>query len=245
MSRTYDIPKTRLRLSRKSSTRTPFPVVTVVAVVALVSLIPFAYLLVVSLLPVSPGGAVGGLWQELFASQSVARYMANSAIVSISSTVLVIFLSCLAGFGFAKLSYRGSGIAYALVVAAISVPSVSIILPNFLNLARLGGIDSYWAPIVLYTGGSVPVATILTTSYFRSLPAEVVESAVLDGASYWRGFTSVVVAMALPAMVTVGVLRFLGAWNDLLIGLLFFPDPALRTITVGVAALQTVRGSNM
>jgi multiple sugar transport system permease protein len=245
MSRTHESPMAVEPLRHKNPTRTPFPVVTIVAFVALASLIPFAYLLIVSLRPASPGGSLGGLWRQLFASESVLKYMTNSAIVSLTSTVLVIFLSCLAGFGFAKLSYPGSKLAFAVVVAAISVPSVSIILPNYLNLARLGGVNSYWAPVLLYVVGGIPFATILMTSYFRSIPDEVVESAVLDGAPYWRVFSSVMAPMAVPAMVTVGVLSFLGAWNDLLIGLLFLPDPSMRTISVGVAALEGVRASNI
>jgi ABC-type glycerol-3-phosphate transport system permease component len=181
----------------------------------------------------------------LFEQVPVGLYMLNSAIVTLSATAIAVVLSCMAGFGFAKLRYPGSRLAFALVVAAISVPGATIILPNYLNLAQLGGIGAYWAPTLLYAVGALPFSTILTTNFFRSLPDELVESAVIDGATYRQIFRSIMVPMAVPALVTVGVLAFLGSWNDLLIGLLFLPDPAMRTISVGVAALQGVRVSNL
>ena len=104
---------------------------------------------------------------------------------------------------------------------------------------------TYWAPIVLYAAGSLPFATVLATSFFRALPDELVEGAVVDGASYPRVFRSIILPIAVPAIVTIGVLAFLGAWNDLLVGVLFLPDPDMRTISVGVAALQGVRVSNL
>jgi multiple sugar transport system permease protein/raffinose/stachyose/melibiose transport system permease protein len=171
--------------------------------------------------------------------------MLNSALIALCTTALVVTFSGMAGFGFGKLGYRGSSAAYGLVVAAISVPVASTILPNYLNFARVGGVGAYWGPIVMYTAGSLSFSTILMTSYFRSLPDELVESAVVDGASYVRIFRSIMVRMSLPALVTVGVLSFLGVWNDLLVALLFLPNPAMRTISVGVAALSGVHSVNL
>lgn len=235
---------TATRRRRRGPTRhvTAF---TIVGIVALVSMIPFGYLLAMSLIPASAGAAVGSLWRQLFAQVPVLQYMLNSAIVSIGATAIVILISTMAGFGFAKLRYPGSSVGYGLVIAALAVPGATTILPNYLNLAHLGGINSYWAPILLYTAAGIPFAAILSTSYFAELPDEVVESAVMDGAGYGRIFGSIMAPMALPAMATTGVLTFLGAWNDLLIGLLFLPDPALRTINVGVSALTSLHLSNI
>lgn len=218
---------------------------TIVGLVALASMIPFGYLIAVSFTPASSGAAIGSLWPELFAQVPVLQYMLNSAIVSIGATVIVILISTMAGFGFAKLRYPGSSIGYGLVLAALAVPGAATILPNYLNLAHIGGINTYWAPILLYTAGGIPFAAILSTAYFAELPDEVVESAVMDGAGYGRIFGSIMAPMAVPAMATIGVLTFLGAWNDLLVGLLFLPDPALRTINVGVSALESLRLSNI
>lgn len=215
----------------------------VVAVAAAASLVPFGYLLAVSLQPSARDG--GSLWAELFNSVPIWQYMLNSAIVSIGSTAIVVIVSCLAGFGFAKLPYPGSKLAFLAVVGAISVPVATTILPNYLNLAGIGGVGSYWGPILMYAAGATPFSTILMTNFYRSLPDELVEGGIVDGAGYGRVFTSIMVPMSLPALATTGVLAFLGAWNDLLIGLLLLPDPEMRTVSVGVATLESVRSSNL
>lgn len=214
-----------------------------VVLVALASLVPFGFLVITSLRPSSDGAS--SLWSELFSSVPIGQYMMNSLIVSLGAAGVVLVVTSLAGFGFAKLPYPGSKVAFALVVAAISVPVATTILPNYLNLSHFGGVGSYWGPILMYAAGSTPFSTILMTNFFRSLPDELIEASVMDGASYLKVFMSVMVPLARPALATTGVLAFLGAWNDLLIGLLFLPDPQMRTISVGVASLEGVRSSNL
>ncbi len=215
----------------------------VVAVAAAASLFPFAYLAITSLLPI--GGPIGTLWTRLFIEVPVATYMLNSAIVSLGSTAVVLVVSCMAGFGLAKLPFVGSRSVFLLMVASLTVPGATIIIPNYFNFAALDGIGTYWAPIFMYAAAGVPFAVVLMTNFYHGLPDELVESAIVDGASYWQVFALIMVRLATPALMTVGVLTFLGSWNDLLVGLLFLPDPAMRTISVGIAALQGVRATNI
>ena len=224
--------------------RTSIPAFLVVLVATLLSLAPFAFLVVTSFEPM-PGEGVGSLWTHLFAQVPVVTYMLNSAIVSIGSTILVLIASCMAGFGFSKLPFPGSRVMFVLLVGSISVPLATIVITNYFNFALVGGIATYWGPIVMYAALGTPFATVLMTNFFRSLPDELVESAIVDGANYWQVFTMIMDRLATPALMTVGVLSFLGSWNDLLIGLLFLPDPGMRTISVGVAALQGVRSTNI
>jgi multiple sugar transport system permease protein len=216
----------------------------VVAIVAAASTAPFLYLVVISLLPSETGGT-GALWMRLFQTIPVTTYLLNSALVSGSATIIVLIASCMAGFGFSKLRYSGSTGIFLAIVACISVPLATTIIPNYFNFARAGGVGTYWGPIVMYAGGATPFATVLMTNFFRGIPDDLVESAVVDGASYRQVFTLIMVRLATPALMTVGVLCFLGTWNDLLVGLLFLPDPGTRTISVGVAALQGVRETNI
>ena len=221
-----------------------WPTTLVVFAIAAVSMFPFAFLLIRSL-AVHRDMGVGGLWLVIFDRMPVLLYSMNSAIVSLGATVIVLVTSSMAGFAFAKLGFRFSGLAYTLIIAAISVPLASTILPNYLNIAKLGGIGTYWGPILMYAALATPFSVVLMTSFFRALPDELMESAVVDGASYWQIYVLIMVRMAGPALVTVGVLCFLGSWNDLLIGLLLLPDPSMRTISVGVATLQGVRATAM
>ncbi len=214
----------------------------VVLLVAAMSLFPFAFLLIRSLAPQGDLG-FGGLWLVIFDRMPVLLYSMNSAIVSIGATVIVLAVSSMAGFSFAKLDFPFAGLTYTLIIAAISIPLATVILPNYLNFARMGGVGTYWGPILIYAALATPFSVVLMTSFFRALPDELMESAVVDGASYWQIYTLIMMRMAGPALVTVGVLCFLGTWNDLLVGLLMLPDPQMRTISVGVATLQGVRAT--
>ncbi|WP_163541970.1 carbohydrate ABC transporter permease [Occultella kanbiaonis] len=232
-----------LRRRRRVATR-GWGKFTMIGLAALASVVPFGYLAVISMQAPS-GGQPGDLWTTLFREVPVVTYLRNSTIVSLGATITTVVFSTMAGFGFAKLRFRGSHLVFALLVISIGVPGVATILPNYLNIARLGGVGTYWAPILLYAAGSLPFATVLSASFFRALPDELIESGVLDGAGFPRLFAGILVPLAVPVAVTVGVLAFLGAWNDLLIGVLLLPDPEMRTISVGVAALQGVRVSNI
>jgi ABC-type glycerol-3-phosphate transport system permease component len=211
--------------------------------IALASLAPFLFLVAASFRPTINGGP-GSLWVQLTSQMPVLTYMLNSAMVSIGTAVLVLLVSSMAGYGFAKLGYAGRDTLFVLLIASISIPMATTILPNYLNFAKIGAINTLWGPILLYAAGATPFATVLMASYFRGIPDEIMESAVVDGANYRQIYTSIMVRMAGPAFVTVGVLVFLGAWNDLLIGMLFLPNIGMRTISVGVAALQNARASD-
>lgn len=223
------------------STRTALLVV-VIAVLA--SLYPFASLIVTSLLP-PLNGTFGQNWAKLFNEIPVAGYMLNSAIVAGGAMLLVAVVSTMAGYGFAKLPFPGSVPILAVIITALAVPQATTIIANYFNFAKVGLIGSYWGPILMYAAGATPFSTILMTNFFRSLPDELVESAVLDGASYLEVFIWIMAPLAAPAVTTVSVLCFLGAWNDLLVGLLFLPDAGMRTISVGVATLQGVRSQGL
>lgn len=216
----------------------------VVWCVAGASIFPFAFLLFSSLTAHQDLG-FGGLWLVIFQRMPVLKYSLNSGIVSLGATIIVLVVSSMAGFSFAKLGFRFSSICYTAMIAAISVPLATVILPNYINFAKLGGIGTYWGPILMYAALATPFSVVLMTSFFQALPDELMESAVVDGASYWQIYTLIMMRMAGSALVTIGVLCFLGTWNDLLIGLLMLPDPEMRTISVGVATLKGVRATAM
>jgi|SRR5664280_271205 len=214
-----------------------------VSLVAIISATPFVFLIVVSL---SPGteDAFGSSWVELFQSLPIARQTLNSLIVAGCTTMIVVAVSSLAGFGFSKLVFRGSRLIFVGIIAMIAVPTATTILPNYINFSNIGGVGAYWGPIVMYAGVSVPFATILMTAFYSSLPDELIEGGLMDGATYLQTFLRIVLPLAAPAMITVGILAFLGAWNDLLVGLLFLPDVDMRTISVGIGSLAGLRVSN-
>ena len=184
-------------------------------------------------------------WAQLFQELPVLRQLFNSTLICAIAIVIILAVSATAGFSFAKLTFRASGFLFLAIVAAMMVPLQSIIIPEYVNLARFGLVNSYAGAIVVYAAIGTPFATFLMTAYYRGISEELIEAAVLDGLGYWRTFLKVALPLSGPAMVTVAVLQFIQIWDDLLVGLLFLQNPQQRTITVGLAALSSGRTTSV
>ncbi|MEA9983942.1 carbohydrate ABC transporter permease [Subtercola sp. RTI3] len=161
--------------------------------------------------------------------------------VSVIAILVILSIATLAAFGFAKLSFTGSQPIMATIIVLMLVPGQTFIITEYFNFSHLGLIGNIPAVGVLYGVTQIPFATFILTNFFRAIPDELVEAAIIDGASYPRVFWSIFLPLARPAMVTVGVLAFIGVWNDLLIALLFLPTPGSRTLSVVMAGAQDTR----
>jgi len=184
-------------------------------------------------------------WAVLFDAIPVVQQLINSTIVTAGAVALIVAVSTTAGFAFAKLGFRGSSVVLLLVLSGMMIPLQSIIIPEFVLISQLGLVNQFQGAIVVYAALGAPFATYLMTTYYRGLPTELVEASIMDGASYWQIFRKVMLPLSLPAITTVAVLQVIQIWGDLLIGLLFLQTPAVRTITVGLATLQTSRMVNV
>ncbi|MDA8238405.1 MAG: carbohydrate ABC transporter permease [Chloroflexi bacterium] len=217
----------------------------ILSVAVVVMLFPFAYMLLTSFRSYDQFLAGSGFsldsWQGLFDELPVVQQMINSAIVTGSSVALILFASTTAGYAFAKLRFPVAPLLFVGILAGMMIPVQSIIIPEFVNIANAGLINQYPGPILVYAALGIPFGTYLMTTYFRGVPTELVEASLMDGASYRQIFIGVMVPLAVPAIVTVAVLQFIQIWGDLLIGLLFLNQPDVRTITVGLATLQSAR----
>jgi ABC-type glycerol-3-phosphate transport system permease component len=176
-------------------------------------------------------------WHDLFAALPIGREMVNSTLITLSSIGVILAVSTAGGYALGTLRYRLSGLVFLIVVSSMMVPMQSMIIPEYINLARLGFINHYSGAIAVYAALGAPFATFLMTTYFRRLPEDVIEAALIDGLGYGTVFFRIMLPLAVPAIVTVAVLQFIQIWDDLLVGLLFLQTPAHRTITVG---LQTI-----
>jgi ABC-type glycerol-3-phosphate transport system permease component len=215
------------------------------AVVAVVMLYPFFYMLVNSFKTEAQYQLGSGFslasWRELFASQPILRELGNSLLVSVAAVLIILLISTAAGFAFAKIRYRARALVFVLVVAAMFVPLPSIVIPEYIDISRLGVLGTYWGAIVVYAALGIPFSIFLMTTYFRSVPDDLIEAASIDGVSNLNMWWRLGVPLARPAIFTVAVLQFIQIWNDLLVGLLFLQNPTDRTVTVGIALLQSGR----
>ena len=220
-------------------------ILAILSLVGIVMLFPFAYMVVVSLR--SPDQYLSGegfsldSWTALFDQLPAMQQMVNSAIVTLSSVALIVVVSTMAGFAFAKLRFPLAPLLFVGILAGMMIPVQSIIIPEYVNIANVGLINQFPGPILVYAALGIPFATFLMTTYFRGIPDEIIEASLVDGASYGQIYRTIMMPLAIPAVVTVAVLQFIQIWGDLLIGLLFLQYPEVRTITVGLATLQSSR----
>jgi multiple sugar transport system permease protein/raffinose/stachyose/melibiose transport system permease protein len=183
-------------------------------------------------------------WHDLFAALPIGHEMLNSTLITIASIAVILAVSTTGGYALGTLRYRLSGLVFLIVLASMMVPVQSMIIPEYINLAHLGWINHYYGAIAVYSALGAPFATFLMTTYFRRLPEDVIEAALIDGEGYGTVFFRIMLPLAVPAIVTVAVLQFIQIWDDLLVGLLFLQTPAHRTITVGLETIPAQHFQN-
>jgi multiple sugar transport system permease protein len=164
------------------------------------------------------------------------RWLMNSFIVSIGTTLGVLLLSSLAGYGFARLDFPFRRTLFFLVLLGLAIPQQAVILPQHRLFAELGLHNSY--PGLILPGLAGPFGVFFMTQYFRAIPTDLDEAAMLDGASRFTIFWKVLMPLTLPAQATLGVFTFLGSWNDYWWPLISATKSDMYTLTVGLAASQ-------
>jgi ABC-type glycerol-3-phosphate transport system permease component len=217
-------------------------------VVAVVMLYPFWYIIDNAFRSAGQfdrqaGHSLSG-WNQLFANLPVGSQLLNSSLVCVAAIAIILVVSTTAGFAFAKLRYRGSGMVFLLVVSALMVPLQSILFPEFVNLSNIHLTSSYAGAVLVYAALGTPFATFLMATYYRGVSDELIEAAVMDGLGYERTFLQIAIPLSLPAIATITVLQFIQIWDDLLVGLFFLPTNQ-RTITAGLATLSTGRTTSV
>ena len=164
-------------------------------------------------------------------------YMINTLIVTIGTTVMVILHTALTGYVLGRYQFIGRRLVIAVLAATFVVPAGLTIIPVVDLAAALGLMNGPWGIILALAGSGQAAAILLYAGYFRGLPKELEEAAIVDGAGFLRIFFGIMLPLAGPVTATVGVLTFLGAWNAFLVPLVFtFSAPELRTLPVGMLA---------
>ncbi|MBN1344475.1 MAG: carbohydrate ABC transporter permease [Phycisphaerae bacterium] len=169
---------------------------------------------------------------------NVGRYLGNSAIVVITAVVLVWVVCCMAGYALSHLRFPGRRAAFFAILGSMMIAPQVILIPLYAMLNDVGLLNRHIGLILVYVTLAVPFGTYLMTSYLRGVPGELVEAAQVDGANHFQILWRVMVPIAKPAIVTLGIFNFLWMWNELLFALLILNDESVRTLMVGVANLR-------
>ncbi|GAA4203868.1 carbohydrate ABC transporter permease [Actinocatenispora rupis] len=165
----------------------------------------------------------------------LVRWIVNSFVVTLSVTVGRLVIDSMAGYALARLRFPGRRAVTAGVLAVMAVPGVVLLIPKFLVLKQLGMFDSYSGMILPLLCDAVGIMLMKTA--FEQVPAELEDAARIDGAGVLRTFAEVMVPLARPSLITVGILSFQGSWNELTHFLVATSDPKYQTLTLGIAQL--------
>ena len=186
-------------------------------------------------------GAITDHYAYLFFKTEFWTWMKNSLIISVVATSVSLVIAILAGYSLARLRFPGVGSFGTAVFITYLVPPTLLFLPLSQVVVWLGVSDTIWALIVTYPTFLVPFSTWLLMGYFRTIPREVEECALVDGASRMQTLTKIVLPMAIPGIVCVTLFGFTLTWNEFTYALTFVSQTANKTAVVGVTA-DLIRG---
>jgi multiple sugar transport system permease protein len=176
-------------------------------------------------------------YSDILATSGVFHWLLNSVIVSGGVTLATLILASLAGYGFARTEFPFKRTIFVAVLLGLAIPEQAVIIARHQMFTDWKLHNTYIALIL--PGLSNAFGVFLMTQYFRSIPRDIDEAAMLDNASRFKIFWRVLLPLTIPAQATLGIFTFLGAWNDYLWPLISATKPEMFTLTVGIASTQT------
>ena len=211
-------------------------------------LFPIYYMVIISLkLPrdiyrkpsLLPIGATTQNYIELLTKQGFLQNLGNSLLVAGLATAIAVAISCLAAYSLVRLKYRGRDWIGRLILFSYLTPASLLFIPLSIIIAQLKLGNSLQGLIFVYLAFSTPLSTWLLMGFFRSIPLDLEEQAMVDGANRMQALTKIILPLSVPGLIAVSVFTFTGAWNELLLALIFITSPDKRTVPVAIQYLIT------
>ncbi|HUQ42280.1 MAG TPA: carbohydrate ABC transporter permease [Candidatus Limnocylindrales bacterium] len=194
-------------------------------------------------------------YTEAWSKAPWPRYFANTLFISLAITAGELVTSVLAAYAFARINFRGKGLLFTILLATYMMPAEATLIPNYVMMAkpipgqspffpilRLGLYDTYQAQILPFLASAVSI--FLLRQQFLSVPKELHDAAVIDGAGHFRFLWSIVLPISVPALVTVAILSFYGSWNAFQWPLIVTSNPDIRPVQVGLNAFRAEAGTS-
>jgi multiple sugar transport system permease protein len=164
----------------------------------------------------------------------------NTAVITFFHLLSDVFVSAFVAYGFARFQFPGKNIWFMLVLSTIMLPGEVTMIPVFIAFSKIGWVDSIKPLVIPGFFGGAPVFIFLLRQFFLSIPKELEESAIIDGANRFKIFYRIFLPLSIPALITIGIFSFQGSWNDLLGPLIYLNDSNKFTLTLGLAMFKGV-----
>ncbi len=182
-----------------------------------------------------PSSFYTGNYISVFTKRPFLVYLFNSLIVAFCTTCFSILVSSFAAYALARLKFKGKAFILSLILSISMFPGIAIISPLFLFLKNMSLLNSHIGLIITYTTFTIPLSLWILTAFFREIPLELEESALVDGATPIGACLKIIAPLAVPGIFTTAILTFISAWNEFLFALVFNTQDLLRTVPVGIA----------
>jgi ABC-type glycerol-3-phosphate transport system permease component len=169
----------------------------------------------------------------------VPRYFINSTIVSLGSTVLGLIFATPAAYAFSRFQFRGRSVWQILILMSHLLPTAALIVPLYIFLGYLNLLNSLLGLVLVYLVLTLPLSIWMLTGYFKSIPLEIEEAALIDGASRWGVLLRIMLPLSLPGVVVIFLYSFVATWNEFIFALSFASDDTVKTLPIGLAEFST------
>jgi multiple sugar transport system permease protein len=219
---------------------------------ALIMISPFAYMISTSFKPhayvleipprLIPSAPTFQNYVRAVQTNHFDRYFANSLIVATAATIITTILSAMLAYAFARWDFPGRSVLFYSMLGTMMVPSLVLIIPQFVLAKNLHLLNSRWGLIVVYSAGTA-FSMFLLRGFFEDIPQELLDSALIDGAGPYRSFWDIALPLAKPALAAVAIFSFLGSWDEFTWALTAISDEKLYTLPIAIRMFQQQHGT--
>jgi len=178
-------------------------------------------------------------YEKVLFDSNVPRYFVNSTIVSLGSTVLGLIFATPAAYAFSRFQFRGRSVWQILILMSHLLPTAALIVPLYIFLGYLNLLNSLLGLVLVYLVLTLPLSIWMLTGYFKSIPLEIEEAALIDGASRWGVLLRIMLPLSLPGVVVIFLYSFVATWNEFIFALSFASDDTVKTLPIGLAEFST------
>ncbi|HEY3545871.1 MAG TPA: carbohydrate ABC transporter permease [Propionicimonas sp.] len=220
----------------------------ILGVAAVVLVYPFLYMLSTSFktrslvlsapLDLIPTNPTLDNYAQALGANNFGRYFLNSAMVAVVSTGLIVALSSMMAYAFSRLTFPGKRILFTAIVIGLAIPTMMLIIPQFLLARDLHLLNSLQGLVPFYVGTALGFNTFLLAGFFETIPRELDEAMIVDGAGPWRRYWSLALPLARPALATTVIFAFLGTWDEFAWALTVLNDTDVRTLPIAISLFQ-------
>jgi multiple sugar transport system permease protein len=236
-------PRAKTRAKKRDRSKMPWWMWIVVAAIVIFCLFPFYWLINISLKTgndllssnLIPPHPTLKNYKDIFENPDFTKALRNSAVVALSTTVLALAVGSFCAYALARLKLRGKFLILAIVLTISTFPQIAIAAPLFKLWGDIGLFNTWLGLIIPYLTFALPLTVYILVSFFKEIPRDLEEAALVDGATYFQAFRKVVVPLAAPGLATAGILTFIGAWNEFLLAVTLTSSSKARTVPAAIA----------